>query len=244
MTEMVVGGDLDELRVKISLGHFKRACRVIAEAARVDVVKEFLDTSAAMRAYAKQAKNRDLEAHAIEIRMRAIRRLDQLRQAQKATIGLAKGGKPYQRSKSPTGGKIPLVGTLAEAGINKDLAKEGRRLGALTQRGFENAVIEECAKVALRTGSLTAKPARPDPVARCVEIVKRAVANAAKKASKERVLKALWNEIGMPEDCGPGSAGEMARKDARIEELENKVRLLEFKIRGGEPPGRISPPSM
>jgi hypothetical protein len=34
-----------------------------------------------MAAYARQAKNRDLKADAIEIRLRATRRLDQLRQA-------------------------------------------------------------------------------------------------------------------------------------------------------------------
>ncbi len=44
-----------------------------------------------MAAYARQAKNRDLEADAIEIRMRATRRLDQMRVAQKETVGLARG---------------------------------------------------------------------------------------------------------------------------------------------------------
>ena len=52
----------------------------------------FSDLNAAMRAYAKQAKNRDLEADAVEIRLRAIRRLDQLRQAQAASIGVSTGG--------------------------------------------------------------------------------------------------------------------------------------------------------
>jgi len=47
-----------------------------------------------MAAYARQARNRDLEADAIEIRLRATRRLDQLRQAQKATVGLNEGGRP------------------------------------------------------------------------------------------------------------------------------------------------------
>ena len=42
-----------------------------------------------MAAHARQAKHRDLEADTVEIRMRATRRLDQMRQAQAETVGLA-----------------------------------------------------------------------------------------------------------------------------------------------------------
>jgi hypothetical protein len=51
-------------------------------------VKNIRDKAVAVAAYARQAKNRELEADAIEIRMRATRRVDQLRQAQKETVGL------------------------------------------------------------------------------------------------------------------------------------------------------------
>ncbi len=40
---------------------------------------------------ARQAKNHNLEAAAIEIRMRATRRMDQMRQGQKATLGFNRG---------------------------------------------------------------------------------------------------------------------------------------------------------
>ncbi|TBF29317.1 hypothetical protein [Rhizobium ruizarguesonis] len=75
---------------------------------------------------ARQAKNKELEADAAEIRMRATRRLDQMRQGQKETIGLAKAGRPPKIGVSET----PIIPTLAEAGIDKNLAKESRRLGA------------------------------------------------------------------------------------------------------------------
>jgi N6-adenosine-specific RNA methylase IME4 len=93
-----------------------------------------------MKAYARQAKNHTLEADAIEIRMRATRRMDQMRQDQKATVGLAKGGTPY-KGKSTGVSKTPVdKPTLADAGIDKNLAKEGRKLGALSEREFEKAV--------------------------------------------------------------------------------------------------------
>ena len=43
-------------------------------------------------AYARQAKNRQLEIDAAEIRLRAERRVGQLIVAQKETVGLAQGG--------------------------------------------------------------------------------------------------------------------------------------------------------
>jgi hypothetical protein len=72
--------------------NYKAACRSIEACARTDERKEVVNVSVAMREYAKQAKNHDLEAQCIEIRMRATRRLDELRQAQKKTVGLARGG--------------------------------------------------------------------------------------------------------------------------------------------------------
>lgn len=136
----------------VKLIKYDAACRAIAEAKRVDEVKKIRDVSIAMRAYAKQAHNHDLEADAIEIRMRATRRMDQMRVEQKATIGLAKGGKPYTGSR-----KDPVKPTLADAGINKHLADEGRKLGALSDREFEKAItvaresVGRVIKDALRT---------------------------------------------------------------------------------------------
>jgi hypothetical protein len=53
-----------------------------------------LDAAAAMRAYARQAKNKQLEADAAEVRFRAERRIGELMAAQRATVGLNGGGRP------------------------------------------------------------------------------------------------------------------------------------------------------
>jgi N6-adenosine-specific RNA methylase IME4 len=122
------------------LALYDAACRALAEARSVDEVKDIRDQAIAMAAYAKQAKNKDLEADAVEIRMRATRKLDHFRQAQKQTVGLAKGGKPYQGRS--TGLAQNPVATLAEAGIDKNLAHQARVLGAMDDAAFERKVAE------------------------------------------------------------------------------------------------------
>lgn len=123
---------------------YDTACTALAEAKRVDEVKDILDASVAMAAYARQAKNRDMEADAVEIRMRATRRIDQLRQAQKETIGLATGGEHGGRPKIDGLRENPSIvrPTLGMQGIDKTLAHQCRLLGRLSDTAFERKVTE------------------------------------------------------------------------------------------------------
>jgi N6-adenosine-specific RNA methylase IME4 len=126
---------------------YDAACRALAEAKAVDEVKDILDVAVAMRAYAKQAKNRDLEADAVELRMRATRRLDQMRQAQKDSVGLNRGlagSEVTGFSKNPVKDSRP---TLAMQGINKNLAHQARVLGAVSDEQFEAVVADARDKV-------------------------------------------------------------------------------------------------
>jgi len=116
---------------------YDAACRFLAEARSVDDVTNMLDVSAAMREYARRAKNRDAEADAVAIRMHATRKLGQMMQAQKATIGLAKAGR-HKKIGLPEN-PIP---TLAEAGIDKNLAHEARKAAAPSDQEFEQKVTE------------------------------------------------------------------------------------------------------
>src|SRR5262245_14930287 len=122
------------------------ACRALAEAVAVNEILQIRDLARQMEACARVAKNREAEANAVTLRMRAVRRLDQLRLAQKESIGLAKGGKPYQRKS--TGVSDTPVATLAMQGIDKNLAKQGRILGALSEQQFEAVISDARDKVA------------------------------------------------------------------------------------------------
>src|SRR5437899_7733660 len=126
------------------LVRYDAACRAVAAAKHIDEAKAIRDKAIAMAAYARQAKNKDLEADAVEIRMRATRRLDQLRQAQKETIGLNTGAKGIGTSK---GVRVNEKPTLASQGIDKNLAQQARVLGKLSDEGFEEAVTEARANV-------------------------------------------------------------------------------------------------
>src|SRR5262249_28532851 len=87
---------------------------------------------------------------AVEIRMRATRCLDQLRQAQKDSVGLATGGEHGGRARIDGVRNTPSIirPTLAMQGIDKNLAKQGRLLGALSDEKFEAVVADARDKVA------------------------------------------------------------------------------------------------
>jgi N6-adenosine-specific RNA methylase IME4 len=122
-----------------NLVKYDAACKAIAEAAAVDEVKDILDQSVAMQVYARQAKNKDLEVQAWEIRHRAERRIGELMAAQKTTVGMAPAGRPkigFQEN------PIPKPPTLKEAGIDKNLANRARQLAAVPEAEFEAELAE------------------------------------------------------------------------------------------------------
>jgi len=136
---------------------YDRACRALAEARSIDEVKDIRDQAVAMRLYAKQAKNRDLEADAVELRMRATRRLDEMRRAQKETVGLAKGGGGKHGRK-----RVAEKPTLKDAGMDKNLAHAGRKLGALSEQEFEQKVAEARDAVTVAVAKVVKSIALPE----------------------------------------------------------------------------------
>lgn len=122
---------------------YEAACRALAAARSTDEVRAIRDTAAALKVYARQAKNKQLEIDAAEIRIRAERRIGELMQAQRETEGLnagAKGrGSNQHKVRIATG---PTPPTLADAGIDKHLADRARKLAAMPHPAFEARVAE------------------------------------------------------------------------------------------------------
>ena len=127
----------------VKLIRYDAACKAIAACVRVDEAKRFRDLAIGMKAYAKQAKNEQMEADAVEIRMRATRRIDELRLEQARIVGLATGGEHGGRRKKDGLRKNPSNArpTLKDAGVDKNLANQARSLGRLTSAQFEKAVV-------------------------------------------------------------------------------------------------------
>jgi N6-adenosine-specific RNA methylase IME4 len=122
----------------LSLIPYDVACRAVAEARRIDELKDMLDIAAITKEYARRAKNHQMEADAVEIRLRATRRLNELIQAQRQTVGLAQG----TRGSKIKGARVDDKPTLAEAGIDKNLAHQARVLGKLSDEKFEQAIAD------------------------------------------------------------------------------------------------------
>lgn len=122
------------------LMRYDAACRAVAEAKSIDEVKDFRDKAEAMRAYAKQAKNKQLEIDASEIRFRAERRIGELMAAQRDTVGLAPAGRPREIGSETD----PIIRppTLSEAGIDKHLADRARKYAAVPEQEFESILAD------------------------------------------------------------------------------------------------------
>ena len=199
------------------LVRYDAACRALAEARSVDEVKDIRDKAVAMACYARQAKNRDLEADAVEIRMRATRRLDQLRQAQKETIGLNTGAKGIGTSK---GVRVNEKPTLASQGIDKNLAQQARVLGKLSDEGFEEAVTEARANVEHRRARKRTESQREATIE-----ANRQKRRAAEKNKKQaRALRRLGIE--------PAAISEVAYKIIRAD-LQAARELYRILVAGG-----------
>ena len=107
---------------------YEAACRAVAEASSVDEVLQYRNEAIAMQLYGKLAKDNTIVRHGQEIRWRAERRLGQIMKAQEKAAGKAKAG-AHQHKANRVSRKPDRPPTLAEAGIDKNLAHRGRAAG-------------------------------------------------------------------------------------------------------------------
>jgi N6-adenosine-specific RNA methylase IME4 len=122
-----------------SMSLYDAACRAVAEVHRIDEVKDIRDKAVALSVYAKQAKDGGLIAHATAIRKRAERRLGELMEDDRRAGKLAKGGgdkkSDHRVVKKP--GDAP---SLADQGIDKNLADRARKAATMPEAKFEEQV--------------------------------------------------------------------------------------------------------
>jgi N6-adenosine-specific RNA methylase IME4 len=115
---------------------YDAACKALAAAKRVDDVKSIKDKAEAMRQYARQIKNPQLEADAWEIRKRAEARLGEL----SAALDASKGGK-NPKATLPAAGKSKAQ-ALKAAGISTSAANRYEQFSKLSEREQEKRIAK------------------------------------------------------------------------------------------------------
>ncbi len=120
----------------MQLVHYEAACREIALANTIDEAKDWGDKAEALRAYARQAHNTDMEVQVAEIKLRALRRMGELSKALEkvTTIGGGEVG-------IPSGGK-PKSEQLADAGVSTSAANRAEQLADVPEDEFEQSLAE------------------------------------------------------------------------------------------------------
>lgn len=120
--------------MSVALVRYEAARSALAEAHRVDEVKDIRDKAEAMAAYARQAKDTELIQYATEIKVRAERRCGELlRVADRArpSDNLKRGPKSNDSTTGPT---------LADMGLTRDESSRYQQLAAMSEEHFETAV--------------------------------------------------------------------------------------------------------
>ena len=115
---------------------YNEACRALADAVTLDEAKDIRDRGDALRVYARQAKNRQLETAAAEIRFRAERRIGEL-MAGRREAGELNEGRPPKINGSVSD---PFNSTLEFEGIGKHLADRSRKLASLSAADFQETL--------------------------------------------------------------------------------------------------------
>lgn len=111
---------------------YDQARQALAACRSVDEVKDIRDKSEAMRLYAKQAQDTELEQWAAEIKFRAQRALGEISAALE---------KQKNQAALPTGGKSKSE-ALADAGISTSTANRYEKLAAIPEPVIEEAIAK------------------------------------------------------------------------------------------------------
>jgi hypothetical protein len=148
--------DTSASTTRTDLAKYNAAKKALAEAHRIDEVKDIRDKAVALRTYAMQAKDRVLIDHATEIRLRAERRVGQLlkEMAERGERHEGKGRK--ERSQ-------PATVKLSDLGINKSQSSRWQALADIAEDKFEEVVTHAQQKASDAVDQAKAKKPKPKP---------------------------------------------------------------------------------
>jgi len=121
-----------------ALVRYDAACLALAEAKSFDEVRDVHDKAEALRLYGRQAKNKELEIDAAEIRLRAERRLGEMLTDSERASGGEHGGK--QKIDGTRAAPSNRAATLAEIGIDKKLSARAQKIAAVPASEFEGMI--------------------------------------------------------------------------------------------------------
>jgi hypothetical protein len=143
--------------VSTDLSKYNAAKRALAEAYRIDEVKDIRDKAVAMRTYAMQAKDRVLIDQATEIRLRAERRAGQLLK-EAAVRGERHSGRGDQKT-----GSQAATPKLSDLGINKSQSSRWQKLADIDDDEFEGVVTHAQHKATAAVDNAQQPKPRPKP---------------------------------------------------------------------------------
>lgn len=117
---------------------YERMCTALAEARSIGVVKDLADKAEALRVYARQAKNRQAEIDAAEIRIRAERRVGELLAEARERGTRHLGGR---RKTSPQTGLVsgPLP-TLSDLGMDRRFSAKCQAIAMIPGKAFDQRI--------------------------------------------------------------------------------------------------------
>ncbi len=111
---------------------FNAARKALAEARSLFEIKDAVSVASDLKAHAMQTKDERLLVDAVELFMRAIRRL-----GEKMAEALDKG---ERAPRGKRGSEPPFLPSLKEQGVDKILAKRARKAFAMNEPKFEAAL--------------------------------------------------------------------------------------------------------
>ena len=208
----------------------RQAFSAIDAAATVEDLKKVRDQWTGLAAYARAAKDKELEADAAEIRMRAERRLGEMMQAQKERVGLNQGGRPKtgpsatrflkSRPRSPKLGSTSIWPT-APARKQRRQRSNSKRTSPKSDQTFSKAKAStrRSSPSPGTAGRMAAMPRLKFPLDVPAEAVAMFLVELWHAASPENLRKAIEN-IGfnqylaaMPEGWWPQVAERLATRE-------------------------------